>query len=131
MEKIEQLRILGHQVNYINSTGDKIDVAQIEEQIELGDKEGTLYWDGYIIPIGRWWVEQEKNEEVKKLEDANYKLGEEISALSNQLLQWQEIATALYNALGKFYVNGNAESWEQRTIAMEKYEQLIKQQNNG
>lgn len=54
--KPQQIVIAGQVVNYINETGDIMDEVQLQEAIELGDKEGTLYWSGFIIPIGKWWI---------------------------------------------------------------------------
>lgn len=52
----EKINIDGHEVFYINNTGDIIDEVRLQEQIEVGDRSGTLYWKGYIVSIGRWWI---------------------------------------------------------------------------
>lgn len=69
MNKTEQIQLLGYTVNYVNETGDIIDEYQLQEQLELGEKEGTLYWNGFIIPIGRWWVDNPWKEIAKTLYD--------------------------------------------------------------
>lgn len=55
-----------------------------------------------------WWPSVssiDENEEVKK---------------------WKEIAKELYETLSKFHVNGNAENWNSRDIAVKMYEEANK-----
>jgi len=76
--KVQQIEILGHTVNYISNTNSLIDPETIEEAIELGDKSGNLYkaYDLTLTPIGKWWI-----------------------------TDWEEIATELYNELKFAYHN--------------------------
>lgn len=76
--KTETITIASHIVNYINETGDTIDELQLQEAIELGDREGTLYWNGYIVPIGHWWI---SNPEADKWKHQCEKLHRALKAL--------------------------------------------------
>lgn len=83
------LIVLGHQIEYENHTGDTIDMVQLEEQVESGDKQGTLYWHGYTIPIGNWKI---VNPDADK---------------------WRSIAEKLYKSLkgvGRWYAGDSAEA---------------------
>lgn len=66
------ITVLGHTVECNNHTGDTIDMQQLEEQIQLGDKEGNLYWDGYIVPIGTWKIVNPEAEKWKSIADKLY-----------------------------------------------------------
>ncbi len=76
MSKTQIMQIQGWEVNYINDTSNKIDEHQLLEQLECGDKSGTLYMNGFIIPIGTWWI-----------------------------VDWKEIASVLYDGY-KGMING-------------------------
>lgn len=54
--KVQTMQVYGHTIKYINETSDTEDIDQIKNSIDDGDREGTLFWEGMIVPIGRWWI---------------------------------------------------------------------------
>lgn len=66
--KVQTMQVYGHTIKYINETSDTEDIDQIKNSIDDGDREGTLFWEGMIVPIGRWWIVDWK-EIAKELHD--------------------------------------------------------------
>lgn len=70
----EIITVLGPtKVEIDNHTGNNVDLIQLQEQIELGEKTGNIYWDGYVVPIGNFRVVNEEAEKWKECAKKFYK----------------------------------------------------------
>jgi hypothetical protein len=136
----ETITMMGHKIEIDNQTGDTIDTAQLEERILLGDREGNLYWDGYIVPIGTWKIVNPEADGLKKELAENQQVIQELKAYEaeehEQAEQWKKVATALYNQLviadncidysNMYDENKRSIVMEGTNTAIKQYEQLCK-----
>ncbi len=128
MNKVETITILGHEIKYINETGDTIDKFQIEEQLDLGDSKGTLFMKNMILPIGRWWtreseLEEELTELKKYLKATLINRNAVIEQMKGEVKEWKTTAERLYSIVDqavktKLVVSRNEQVYQ----AMKMYE---------